>query len=169
MLPIDIVSRVLHVLTAIMLLGGSIFTLLVLLPSAKTLSDESHQQLASAVGGRWKRLVHVGILLLLATGLYNYVRAVSLHKGDSLYHALLGTKMLLALAVFFLASALVGRSKKLQPIRDQRKRWITVVVLMGIAIVAISGFVKVRGVPAGLATIENISTEEFEPQTPTQP
>ncbi len=147
MFPVDIVSRILHVLTAIMLLGGSVFMLLVLIPSAKALPEEPHNQLAAAVTGRWKRFVHLGVLLLLVTGLYNYVRAVSLHKGDSLYHALLGTKMLLALGIFFIAAALVGRSKSLQRIRDHRKKWLSIAVLMGVAVVAISGLAKVRGVP----------------------
>ena len=120
---------------------------MVLLPSAKTLPEEPHEQLANEVGGRWKRVVHLGVLLLLVSGLYNYFRAMGSHNGDSLYHALLGIKMLLALAVFFLASALVGKSPKLQPIRDARGKWIRVVVLLGCVIVAISGFVKVRGAP----------------------
>ena len=72
MLILDAISRIVHVLTAITLVGGSIFTLLVLMPSAKELSDEAHDRLALAVTGRWKRFVHFGVLLFLASGLYNY-------------------------------------------------------------------------------------------------
>jgi hypothetical protein len=115
------------------------------MPSAKELPNEAHKQLASAINGRWKRFVHLGVLLFVVSGLYNYVRAIPLHKGDGLYHALLGTKMLLALGVFFLASALVGRSEKLVGIRDNRAKWVRVLVLLAVIIVSISGFVKVRG------------------------
>ncbi|NND98073.1 MAG: hypothetical protein HKN47_12165 [Pirellulaceae bacterium] len=145
MLIVDILSRIIHVLTAITLVGGSIFTLLVLLPSAKELTEDAHNTLAAAVTGRWKRFVHNGILLFLVTGMYNYVRAVPLHKGDGLYHALVGTKMLLALGIFFLAAALVGRSAKLESIRQHRAKWLRVLVLLAVVVVAISGFVKVRG------------------------
>ncbi len=145
MLAIDIISRIVHVLTAITLVGGSIFTLLVLMPSAKELSDEAHKQLAAAINGRWKRFVHTGILLFLVSGLYNYVRAIPNHRGDGLYHALIGTKMLLALGIFFLASALVGRSEKLAGIRANRAKWVKVLVLLAVIVVSISGFVKVRG------------------------
>ena len=145
MLAIDIISRIVHVLTAITLVGGSIFTLLVLMPSAKELSDEAHKQLAAAINGRWKRFVHIGILLFLVSGLYNYVRAIPNHRGDGLYHALIGTKMLLALGIFFLASALVGRSEKLAGIRANRAKWVKVLVLLAVIVVSISGFVKVRG------------------------
>ena len=101
MLIIDIVSRITHVLTAITLVGGSLFTLLVLMPAAKELADDAHNQLAASITGRWKRFVHGGVLLFLVTGFYNYFRAIPSHKGDSLYHALVGTKILLALGIFF--------------------------------------------------------------------
>lgn len=144
---IDVISRITHVSTAIALVGGSVFTLLVLMPSAKLLTDEQHAVLAEAVTGRWKKFVHLGIALFLISGLYNYSQAIPLHKGDGPYHMMLGIKMLLALVVFFFASALVGRSQKLAGIRANRKRWLTVVVAIAAVIVAISGYAKVRGVP----------------------
>lgn len=142
---IDVLSRIVHVSTAIALVGGSVFTLFVLIPAASRLSDESHAELASAIRDRWKRFVHVGVTLFLLTGFYNYMQAIGSHKGDSLYHALVGTKMLLAFVVFFLAAALVGRSKKLESIRTNRVFWLRIVVLLSAVIVAISGYVKVRG------------------------
>jgi len=142
---IDIVSRIVHVATAIVLVGGTVFSAFVLLPSANQLSKESHDLLAAEIKGRWKRYVYIGILLFLASGFYNYVRAMGLHKGDGLYHGLIGTKMLLAFAIFFIASALVGRSVKLQSMRDNRAFWLKTMVLMAAVIVAISGYAKVRG------------------------
>ena len=97
--------------------------------------------------GRWRRFVHIGIALFLISGFYNYMQAIPQHRGQGLYHALVGTKMLLALGVFFLAAALVGRSEKLEPMRQNRGKWLKVLVVLSAAIVAISGFVKVRGVP----------------------
>jgi uncharacterized membrane protein len=158
---IDIVSRIVHIATAIVLVGGSFFTAFVLLPSAKKLSEESHDLLAGEIKGRWKRYVHVGILLFLVSGFYNYFRAMGLHKGDGLYHGLVGTKMLLAFAIFFIASALVGRSAKLQSMRENRSFWLTTMLLMAAVIVAISGFVKVRGVvtPPTTVSIEASATK----------
>ncbi len=144
---LDVLSRIVHVGTVIALVGGSVFTLLVLMPSAKLLPAEAHDQLAAAVKSRWKRFVHLGVLLILISGFYNYFQAIPNHKGDGLYHALVGTKILLALVVFFIAAALVGRSAKLQAIRDNKQRWLSVLVLLATIIVVISGFVKVRGTP----------------------
>ena len=52
--------------------------------------------------------------------------------------------MLLALAVFFIASALVGRSATFEKLRQNRAKWMGLIVLLSALIVGISGFVKVR-------------------------
>lgn len=144
---VDVVSRIVHVGTAITLVGGSMFMLWVLMPSAKELSDEAHQKLAAAISSRWKRFVHLGVALFLISGFYNFFRALPQHRGDSLYHALIGTKIMLALGVFFIAAALVGRSAALEPFRRNRGTWMKILVMLALLIVAISGFVKVRGLP----------------------
>jgi len=145
MLAVDIASRFIHVLTAITLVGGSLFTFLVLLPASERLEDQARGDLMAGVRDRWRRFVHGGIALFLLSGFYNYFRAMPLHRGDGLYHGLLGTKMLLALAVFALASLLVGRSRLATKMAAQRELWLGVMVLLAIAIVAISAVVKVRG------------------------
>lgn len=144
-LLIDVVSRIVHISTAIVLVGGSVFMAFVLLPTAQQLDGAQHDKLGSLVTGRWKRFVHLGILLFLVTGFYNYYRQMPYHKGDGLYHALIGTKILLALGIFFIASALVGRSKAMEGMRTQRAMWLKTIVLLAAIIVAFSGFLKVRG------------------------
>ena len=141
---IDVVSRIVHVSTAIVLVGGSVFMAFVLVPVAEQLDAGPHEKLRGLVNGRWKRFVHMGILLFLVTGFYNYFRQMPNHKGDGLYHALIGTKILLAFGVFFIASVLVGRAQGFEGMRQARGKWLKIIVLMAAAIVAMSGFVKVR-------------------------
>ena len=145
-LILNTASRIIHVGTAITLVGGSVFMAFALMPAAAAkLSDEEHDRLRAGVLARWKKFVGPGIGLFLISGFYNYMQAIPLHKGDGLYHALVGTKIILALAVFFLASALVGKSKALEGIRQNRAKWLKVLIILAVAIVGISGFVKVRG------------------------
>lgn len=144
---IDVISRVIHVGTAIVVAGGSVFLLAVLTPVVNDLDKEAGSRVSAAVLGRWRRIVHIGIALFLLSGFYNYFRAIPLHRGDGLYHGLVGTKMLLAFVLFFLASVLVGRSERFEPMRQQRQKWLRVVVALATVIVAISGYVKVRGIP----------------------
>ena len=119
---------------------------LVLLPSLKVLDDEQRDRLTDGIRGRWKRFVHGGIALFLISGFYNYYRAIPNHDGDGLYHALVGTKMLLALIVFFFASVLVGRSAKFEKWRQQPQFILRAMIVLSLLIVAISGFLKIRGI-----------------------
>jgi hypothetical protein len=81
----------------------------------------------------------VCVTLILVSGLANFAlfQAPS-HKGQPLYHALFGIKFLAALVVFFLASALTGRSASLAPIRANARFWAGVAATLVIVIVAIS-------------------------------
>lgn len=146
-LGIAALSRIVHIGTVIVLVGGTFFTRFVLMPAATAeLADDVHARLRARVMGTWKKFVHGGIGLLLLSGGYNYylVIASGAHKGDALYHALLGTKILLALGVFFIASALVGRAAGFEGLRQQSRRWLLIALALAAVIVGISGFLKVR-------------------------
>jgi len=143
---LDVLSRVTHVATAVVLIGGSVFMRYVLLPSAAQLPDEPHAALRQQVLARWRKFVPVGIVLFLVTGFYNYIKvAIPQHSGDGLYHALMGVKIILALVVFFIASALTGRSEALEGVRRNAKLWLALLVLLAGLIIAIAGFLKMRG------------------------
>lgn len=163
-LLLPIVSRWTHVGCAIVMMGGSAFIWLVLQPVLKDEPDELHQRIRS----RWKKFVHPMILLFLISGVYNFLRAVPMHRGDSLYHALVGTKILLALAVFALASILVGSKPGTQKIRDNARKWLGVTLLLAVVIVGISGFVKVRPYTPPNATTDSTAVDaaETDAETP---
>ncbi|MBS0260967.1 MAG: hypothetical protein JSS02_03350, partial [Planctomycetes bacterium] len=143
-------SRILHVGTVILLVGGTFFMRFALIPAASAeLADDVHARLRAAVLNRWKKFVHGGIGVILLSGLFNYYLVIvsEKHKGDALYHMLLGIKMLLAIALFFFASALVGRSPIFEDLRKNSRRWLLICLLLAGTIVAISGFLKVRDTP----------------------
>lgn len=143
---LELASRWLHVLSAITLLGGSIFSLAVLMPAAKELSEPEHEKLRAAVLQRWKKFVHAGIGLLFLTGIFNFIRAIYAHKGlpdYGTYHLVINTKILLAFAIFFLASILVGRTSAAIAMRKNAKLWVGVIVALGVTVVILSGYAKV--------------------------
>ena len=143
---LSLLSRWTHIGTAIVLVGGTCFLRFVLAPAAAQLPEAEHQKLKELVMNTWKKFVHAGITLFLASGFYNYlvVQAPN-HKGDKLYHALMGVKILLALGIFFLASALVGRSKSFEGMRKNAKLWQLVMIILAAIIVGISGYLKIAG------------------------
>lgn len=145
-LILAVLSRWAHVGAAIVLVGGSVFMRFVLMPAAEDLSDAEHEALKARVIGRWKKFVHVGIALFLISGFYNFYLAIQAQKaggGSKLYHPLIGTKILLAFVMFFLASRLVGRSNGAQAMRQNAKKWVMVIVVLAGIVVAISGVAKV--------------------------
>lgn len=139
-----IISRWTHVGTAIVLVGGTVFLRFILIPVTAQLPDAEQSPLKLRVLATWKQFIHVGIVLFLVSGFYNYlVVAAPLHKGDKLYHPLIGIKILLALGMFFLASALVGRAKLFEGLRRHDKFWHGFILILAAIIVGISGFAKV--------------------------
>lgn len=139
---LQVISRWVHVGTAIVLLGGSVFQKFVLMPSLRALPDEERQKLRDGILLRWKKYVMWGIVLLLVTGFYNYYVRMG-QKVLPTYHMLMGIKILLAFGVFFLASALTGRSAGLAKIRQNAGLWLGVLIALAAAVVAIAGYLKV--------------------------
>ncbi|MCP4784949.1 MAG: hypothetical protein GY903_28865 [Fuerstiella sp.] len=147
---LSVISRWAHVGTAIVLVGGTAFYRLAVIPSL----EGDCRDLVERIRNRWKMVVHLGILIFLVSGFYNYFTMIPMHKGDILYHALLGTKMMLAMFVFFIASVLAGNRPGTQMFRDDAKRWTGVMLMVAVVIVGISGFVKVRPIPAAAAVVQ---------------
>lgn len=141
---LSVLFRWMHILAAITAVGGSIFMRFALLPSTGVLPEEQHQALREQVRSRWAKAVALSIVFLLASGIYNIVRIMQ--GGVELpgyYHALFGIKFLIAFAIFFLASALTGKSPALAKIRENAKFYLTVNVVLAVVLVCISGVLRV--------------------------
>lgn len=141
--PLALLSRWAHIFSAIVLLGGSLFTRLWLHPAAmRTLGPEDHARLRSEIMRSWRKAVMFCILLFLVSGFYNYYLQMPRHDGHALYHALFGIKLILALVVFALASILVSGRQRPSAIRSDAPKWLLITVLLAIAVVLIGGYMK---------------------------
>lgn len=145
---VDVLARWFHVGAAVVLVGGSVFARFVLMPAAAGLQESEHVALRERIMGRWRKVVMGGILLLLVTGFYNYLAVTApAHKGDGLYHGLMGVKILLAFGAFFLASVLSGRSPRFETVRENAAWWLGVLILLTGIVIAIGGYLKVASPP----------------------
>jgi uncharacterized membrane protein len=141
--PVQLLSRWLHIVAAVTAAGGAIFMKLALHPASETLPDAERQALREAVRSRWSKVVMAAIAVLLATGFFNFFLIVRTYKFDGpLYHALFGTKVLLAFGVFALASFLVGRSDLGKKLRAQAGKWLTLLVGLVLVVLLISSTLK---------------------------
>jgi uncharacterized membrane protein len=143
-----LVARWLHILAAGVALGVPIYVRLVQLPALATLDDDARSRVGEAIARRWRMIVYTAITIFLLTGLYNYL-VVARWSGDDFpssarprYHMLFGIKFVVALGMFFIASALAGRSAKLAPMRANARLWLSVLILLGVVIVILSGIMR---------------------------
>lgn len=138
-----IISRWIHLASIIVAVGGTVFIRFVLHPTVREgLSPEIGSQFVPAVLRRWSRVLHACILLILLSGTYNTIVQFPRHRGQPLYHSLWGVKLLLALVLFFIASALVGRSAAFERFRRNRPLWMGVNIALAAAIILISNILK---------------------------
>ncbi len=147
-LALSLLMRWIHVLTAIVLVGGLIFYRLVFVPvAAKVLSEEEQEKLHVPLMRRWKMFIHPPIVLFLLSGFYNYAFVTSAnHEGQALYHALFGVKFLLALGVFALAIVMTSTMGWSENLRKKQALW-SMLVLLSVVVVLIGGYLKVMPGP----------------------
>lgn len=137
---VQICFRWLHIGGVVILVGGTFFLFAMLAPAAKGLSPEEHNSLRERLLNRWKWVVHIGITVILLSGLAALIKFAP--QATSLWHMLMGIKFLFAMVVFFIASALVGRSKGLEPIRQQRRFWLPFNLVVAAMIIMIAGVLR---------------------------
>ena len=152
--PIGLLLRWSHLLAAITALGGLIFSRFALLPALEDLDEDSRRRVHDGIRRSWMKWVMGSITILLLTGLANYLLMINRANTEAWggngrmwmkahgYHAFMGTKILFAFALFYLASALIGRGEATQWARDDRKKWLTITLGLGLAVVILSGYLR---------------------------
>ena len=142
-----LIARWLHILSATLTVGVPIYLWLVLMPAVTGLDEASQAKLREGSAKRWRILIYVCITIFLATGFFNFLYIQRWRgfvvKGEMItYHILFTVKFVLALGLFFVLSALAGRTKALENFRKNAKTWVLVSVLLGVAIVIVSGIMR---------------------------
>jgi hypothetical protein len=137
---VRVVSRILHILAAI-ILGGGLFYIRSILSHAGADACFADRRAA------WARWVGIMSLLLLASGLFNLFAIIrdARDAGEKLpaaYHALFGVKFLLGLLVMFIAAILAGRTQLADRFRMNMRRWLNVAWGAVIAIVVIGALLR---------------------------
>src|SRR5262249_29252553 len=104
-------------------------------------------RIREAIAAKWRMLVYLSIVIFLATGLYNFLRADAHWRGlddagKKMYHMVFGIKFLLAFVLFFLLSAVAGRSAALEKFRTNARLWLGVSILTGLVILALSNWLR---------------------------
>ncbi len=143
MYALDLILRLMHILGAIILIGGIIFQKFALRPalgsSAESLKDTAFEILRR----RAALLTMTAALLLLVSGLVNTALISMRYRfPDGEYNILLGIKLLLAIVIFWLASLLTGRSQTAQKIQAKAGTWLNVLLVCSLILLGLAAAMR---------------------------
>jgi uncharacterized membrane protein len=143
---LNVLVRWIHVTSAVVGVGGAAFLLWVLRPAANAVGTEAARPVLEIVHRRFRWLVHTAMGLLLLTGAYNLFlvipRARALGSLKSVYHGVLGTKILLALALFGIAGALLSSAADIARPLSGRARGLIASVGLALLILLLSATLR---------------------------
>jgi uncharacterized membrane protein len=164
--PLLLILRYMHILGAIMLMGGTIFMRFALAPTVATLDGGAKADLHEKVRSRWSKFVMLAAALLLISGLGNMGLA-SQYEFQPIfglsYNMVVGIKFLLAIPIFLFASFLAGRSATAKKFQDKAVFWMNVNLALALVMVLIGGLLKFVGrQPKGEAREPVAAIERFD-------
>ena len=168
--PLLLALRYMHILGAIMLMGGTIFVRFALAPVVAGMDAKTRTELHQQVRSRWSKFVMLSAGLLLVSGIANLVLAAR-YTYDPVfglsYHMVVGIKFLLALPIFVFASFLAGRSATAQKFQANAVTWMNVNLALALVMVLIGGALKFVGrrPKADATTSAAVVTERIASQT----
>ena len=140
---VQLASRVLHVLGAIVLVGGLFYQRMIVLPRLRASDAEAGTDpWYAGRRGAWAMWVGIATLVLLATGLFNFVQIIRTNDIATSYHMIVGVKILAALVVFFLAAMLAGKSPLADQFRQNMKLWLTACLVAAMLVVMIGSVMR---------------------------
>jgi uncharacterized membrane protein len=136
-----VISRMLHILGAVIIGGGLFYIRTILSPTG----------VEACFAGRrvvWARWVGFATLLLLVSGIYNFIVILNQSKAPGgtplspTYHMLFGIKTLLALVVMFVAAILAGRTAAAERARANMRMWLNIGWMCVLAIIALGAMLR---------------------------
>ena len=141
---ISVIFRWMHILPAIVMVGGAIFTQLVLCPALD--GNDAENTIKQQIKRKWSKVIMGCALLLLLSGLYNAMAIfgkVDKPEPAGMYHGLFGFKLILAFSIFYISSLLAGKSDAAQKFQEKEAFWGKLNMYAAIVVVLLAGGMKV--------------------------
>jgi putative copper export protein len=144
---IQLALRVLHILSAIILVGGLFYIRSILSPAGGSSPDDMNRACFAGRRAVWAKWVGIASAFLLVSGFYNFIAIHNQAKASGVklpptYQILFGVKFLLAMLVIFIASILAGKTDTAERFRGQMRRWLNIGWLAAMAIVIIAAMLR---------------------------
>jgi hypothetical protein len=146
---ISLISRWMHILPAVVMVGGAIFTQLVLCPSLD--GNDPENAVKQQVKRKWSKVIMICASLLLLSGLYNTMTIIRAEEPpEGMYHGLLGLKIILVFSIFYISSMLAGKSDAALKFQEKEAMWGKLNMYAAIVVVLLAGGMRMvpRKAPA---------------------
>ncbi len=137
---VQLASRALHILSAIILVGGLFYLRTVLSPAGAEACFAGRRHV-------WARWVGISTGLLVASGTYNLLVIMNQTRAEEsklpgAYLTILLIKFLLALLVMFIAAILAGKTEAADRFRTQIGKWLNIAWLAAVGIVVLAAMLR---------------------------
>jgi hypothetical protein len=142
-----LLSRVGHILGAIILVGGLFYLRFVIPPVSAAPGEVPADQLFGGRRASWAKWVGIATALLLITGFANYFRIKSTDPIPTSYHMIIGLKILAGMTLFLLAALLAGRTAVAETIREKWRMWLNICLVLGLVTVIFGGVLRTLHLP----------------------
>lgn len=139
---LNLLSRILHIVGAIILVGGLFYLRTVVMPSPTAANAVTVDGRFGGLRAKWAMWIGIATLVLLVTGTWNLVNIFRENKLAATYHMLLLLKILAALVLFALAALVAGRTAAAEVIREKMRMWVGICIAVGILAVALGSMMR---------------------------
>ena len=130
-----------HVIAAVIGVGGMASLLLILMPSLGVLPPEQRDLLVKRVIRRFRWMIWSAMMLLLVSGFYS-VRQYYWEVAWGKSWALLTVKIVLALFVFVIVLTLTLPLKVCDRVRARGRMWLSIAVGLAVTVILISAYLR---------------------------
>lgn len=131
-----------HLSAIAIALGGAFYSYFVLSPALQALADPERQILLEKTQSRFRRVVWVCVLLITISGFVNFIKVHQILFVPSLKRTLLLTKVVLVLVLVGILTILNTSFSWVKPFQEKRKQWLFTNILLAIAIIGLSVWLK---------------------------
>ncbi len=100
---LDVVMRVLHIVSAVLVVGGLALVPLAVRPALRVMDEGARDSVLTLIHARLRLWLWLGVAGLIVSGAYNWIGNAGIYKAmGPIGNALIGVKALLAFIVFAL-------------------------------------------------------------------
>ncbi len=127
--------RWIHITSVVVLIGGFIYARAVVAPALEAIPEAEQALFGNRAVSLFRPLLYIVLFTILGSGLYNYLTKESYPPH---YHMWMGIKLLFVLHIFAVSILYTMPTAS----EAKRKRWLTGMIVSGLIIIAIAGYLR---------------------------